>query len=274
MSKLPQAQRSPLKWAGSKHKLIPLLRELLPPGKRLIEPFAGSAVVSLNLDYPKYLLGEMNPDVVTFYTFLQNEGDAFMRYCKKYFKPENNCKEAYIHLRERFNLSKDPREKSALFLYLNRHGFNGLCRYNSSGKYNVPFGQMKYPEFPEQRIHLFRARLNKTKLVCQDFTKTMRQAKPGDVVYCDPPYVPLSETAKFKEYHTGRFSNDDQVALAELGRDLSKRGIPVIISNHDTEYTREIYKHAKVTSFPVARTISCNWQSRVPVSELLAIFTS
>ena len=264
--------RSILKWAGGKHRLIPRLTELMPKGKRFVEPFVGSGVVFLNLDYPKYLLGETNPDLMILYQVLQKADQRFIRYCRNFFVPENNCQSVYLEMRARFNSTQDPKEKAALFLYLNRHGYNGLCRYNLSGIYNVPFGQMKKPFFPEDRVKLLRERLKVAKLQCQDFTKTMTQAKVGDVVYCDPPYVPLSTTANFRQYSGNHFGDEQQAELAELARSLSKRGIPVLISNHDTEVTRELYRHAKITSFPVTRTISCNGAKRKPAQELIAVF--
>ena len=102
--------------------------------------------------------------------------------------------------------------------------------------------------------------------------ETFSLAKPGDVIYCDPPYVPLSKSAYFRAYTNKNFSDTDQITLAKLAIESANKGIPVIISNHDTEFTREQYRSASITSFPVKRLISCKASERKSVQELLAIF--
>jgi DNA adenine methylase len=110
---------------------------------------------------------------------------------------------------------------------------------------------------------------------CADYQDTMDKADPGDVVYCDPPYVPLSATSYFTDYHVGGFNWDDQILLAEKAEHLAERGIRVVISNHDTKEIRKLYRkgNAKITSFEVQRNISCNANKRNKVKELLAIFS-
>lgn len=112
-----------LKWAGSKYNCIKQVIDALPPGQRLIEPFAGSGVVFMNTNYSTYLMAESNLDLVQIFSFLQQQGESFIDYCEQYFKPETNCKTYYYQMRERFNASTSSQEKSALFLYLNRHGY-------------------------------------------------------------------------------------------------------------------------------------------------------
>jgi len=137
-----------LKWAGGKTKLIPLIRQQLPRAKRLIEPFAGSAAVSLALDFDEYVLNDANADLINLYQILQTEKHDFVDYAQSFFTPENNREMRYYELREQFNHTAERAEKAALFVYLNRHAFNGLCRYNGKGfqkpqragvKFNLPF---------------------------------------------------------------------------------------------------------------------------------------
>ena len=132
-----------LKWAGGKYRLIERIKEKLPPGKRLLEPFAGSCALSLNTDYDSYWLNDINADLINLYKTLQKDGPSFIAFCRAFFKDTNNTPEKFYELRQQFNTEKDIYSKAALFLYLNRHGYNGLCRYNSSGEFNVPFGQYK-----------------------------------------------------------------------------------------------------------------------------------
>lgn len=261
-----------LKWAGSKYNCLQEIIASLPPGRRLIEPFAGSGVVFMNTDYSSYLLGESNPDLVNIFTMLQSQGASFIDYCQNYFNPQFNTKERYYELRTDFNALDYSQQKAAVFLYLNRHGYNGLCRYNSKGIYNVPFGLYTKPYFPRHEMTLFHNKSQHAQFLRGDFRETFALAQPGDVIYCDPPYVPFAEHTKPLPYTQKKFSEADQIELAELAKETAARGIPVIISNHDTTFTRHHYKPARIKSFPVSRWISCQADQRQPVKELVAIF--
>ncbi|HHW40536.1 MAG TPA: Dam family site-specific DNA-(adenine-N6)-methyltransferase [Syntrophomonadaceae bacterium] len=261
-----------LKWAGNKYQIINRIREQLPPGKRLIEPFAGSAAVFLNTDYPAYLLCDNNQDLINLYRYLQKDGPRFIEYCKTYFVPENNNRERYYELRQEFNMTENRRKKAALFVYLNRHCYNGLCRYNSSGRFNTPFGRYRKPYFPEREMLFFWKKARRAVFLCLDFRESMAMAEPGDVVYCDPPYVPLSCTANFTSYSSEGFGPEEQRDLAREAERLAARGIPVLLSNHDTEFTRTVYASAQIISFGVQRSISCDGRNRGRAAEVLALF--
>lgn len=262
-----------LKWAGNKQKIVDRIREVLPAGKRLIEPFVGSGAVFMNTDYPAYLLADSNPDLINLFRQLQQEGPAFIAYCRSFFTPANNNPERYYHYRSLFNTTADARMKAALFLYLNRHGYNGLCRYNASGGFNVPFGRYRRPYFPEEEMHAFHVKSQHSVVFCRsDFEEIMASAQPGDVIYCDPPYVPLSATANFTSYHSRGFGLDQQCRLAKAAEAAARRNIPVVISNHATPFTEEIYAAARIYRFPVRRTISADIHNRNTVTELLAVF--
>ena len=239
-----------------------------------MEPFVGSAAIFLNTEFDNYLLADSNSDLINLYIQLQNEGSTFIKYCKRFFQPKNNCRNAFYDFREIFNETGDVRKKSALFLYLNRHGYNGLCRYNSSGEFNVPFGRYKQPYFPEKEMHFFHNKSSSAKFMHCRFTDTMRQAKQEDVVYCDPPYAPLSNTACFTDYFSGGFDWKQQIELAEWAGKLSRRGIRVVISNHDIKSITELYRNsgANMDQFKVRRTISCRADNREKVGELIAVF--
>ena len=261
-----------LKWAGGKYRLVERIKDQLPPGRRLVEPFAGSGAVFLNTDYPSFLLSDSNADLINLYQHLKEGGGDFIEHCRRYFTPAANREQEYYRLRARFNGAPGKQEKAALFLYLNRHGYNGLCRYNASGMFNTPFGKYKKPYFPEKEMLYFAQRAQRADFACRDFRKTMMSLEPGDIVYCDPPYAPLSVTANFTEYSGGGFGSREQEELAELAGKLAGRGIPVLLSNHDTEFTRQIYRGAKFTSFKVQRFISCRGNNRNKAAELLALF--
>jgi len=268
--------RSFLKWAGSKYAIRKHILEHLPAGKRLIEPFAGSGVIFLNSHYSSYTLGENNADLINLYQLIQQEGTGFIEDCRAYFAPKNNSAKIYYAFRNDFNNIlgnvSQKRQRALLFLYLNRHGYNGLCRYNSQGYYNVPFGQHNKVLFPEKRMLHFHEKSRNARFIHADFRQTLTSAKPGDIVYCDPPYVPLSDTAKFTRYTQQEFTQTDQAILAETAEQLASRGVCVVISNHDTPETRRYYCNASITSLSVQRNISCLGQNRQKAPELIAVF--
>lgn len=261
-----------LKWAGNKYGLIERITDLLPAGARLIEPFVGSGAVFLNSDYDAYVLADANPDLINLFVHLRDEGEQFIDYCRSFFVPENNVNQRYYELRSLFNQSDDTRLKSALFVYMNRHCFNGLCRYNSKGGFNAPFGRYKRPYFPAKEMRNFHRRAQRATFVRGRFAAVMDEAVEGDVVYCDPPYVPLSSTAHFTSYSADKFGFAEQTALAQKAAELAARGIPVMISNHHTEFTEQAYAQAETHTFDVARRISCQATNRRPATEVLALF--
>ncbi len=264
--------RTFLKWAGNKQRIVERIDELLPRGKRLIEPFVGSGALFLNTDFASYLLADSNRDLIDLYSTLQSEGADFIDFCRPLFSPENNTPDAYYALRTRFNQTTDRRLKSTIFLYLNRHCYNGLCRYNASGGFNVPFGRYKKPYFPQAEMEAFWAKSQQAQFCHADFATTIKAATPGDVVYCDPPYVPLSSTAHFTSYSAGGFGFDQQLALVAAAKAAAHRGVPVLISNHATPEIEEAYAGARIEHFQVQRYISADADNRNSVGELLALF--
>lgn len=182
-----------LKWAGNKFRIIDRVKRKLPEGKRLVEPFVGSAAVFLNTDYDRYLLCDSNRDLITLYSLLKEEGTAFIEVIRPLFSESNNTPERYYALRDEFNTSNDPAHRAALFVYLNRHGYNGLCRYNAKGGFNVPFGRYKRPYFPEQEMVAFHVKAQRARFKHQDFASTMKRSRQGDVIYCLYIINPASE---------------------------------------------------------------------------------
>ena len=184
----------------------------------------------------------------------------------------HNDSVAFYRFRAEFNQCKDAFRRAVLFLYLNRHCYNGLCRYNLRGEFNVPFGRYSKPYFPEEELYHFAERAQHATFVCQSYDVSMTNVAAGSVVYCDPPYAPLSATANFTAYHTDSFSMVQQQHLAQLAESLQGDSIPVLISNHDTELTRIWYQQAKLHKLQVRRSISRNGGTRNKVDELLALY--
>lgn len=270
---MSKKQRAFLKWAGGKFKLIEALSKHLPEGDRLVEPFVGAGSVFLNTDYPTYLLCDINQDLINLYKLVQTEPDRYIAAAKAMFVPEMNDKEAYYKVRTEFNLTKDPFIRSVYFLYMNRHGFNGLCRYNRKGGFNVPFGSYKKPYFPEKELRAFSEKSQAAEFKCISYEEAFELTIQGDVVYCDPPYAPLPSKASFTTYVGAGFSLDDQALLARKSRHTAiDRGIPVLISNHDTPLTRELYHGASFDTIKVQRNISQKGSARKKVDELMALY--
>ncbi|WP_114767324.1 Dam family site-specific DNA-(adenine-N6)-methyltransferase [Vibrio rhodolitus] len=266
-------QRAFLKWAGGKYGLVEDIQRHLPEARKLVEPFVGAGSVFLNTDYEQYLLADINPDLINLYNLLKESPEEYISEAKRWFVAENNRKEVYLDIRAEFNQTDNVMYRSLAFLYMNRFGFNGLCRYNKKGGFNVPFGSYKKPYFPEKELEFFAEKAKKATFVCEGYQETFKRARKGSVVYCDPPYAPLSTTANFTSYAGNGFSLDDQAALADIAETTAKqRGIPVLISNHDTTLTRRLYHGAELNVVKVKRTISRNGAGRNKVDELLALF--
>ncbi len=262
-----------LKWAGNKYRIMDHIQNMLPEGKRLVEPFAGSGAVFMNTDYPSYLLADNNADLISLFQILSTQGEDFIKICVRLFRDATNKEAYYYRRREEFNKTTDAVRKASLFLYLNRHGYNGLCRYNLKGGFNVPFGRYKKPYFPADEMLAFHVKSKRARFVHLDFDTVFSNLKTGDVVYCDPPYVPLSKSANFTTYSAGGFDLEQQHLLAQLAKRTRQQNIPVLISNHNTQFTRKAYKSAdNIKRLQVRRFISCNGQRRKPASELLALF--
>ena len=266
--------RAFLKWAGGKYSLTDVISKMLPKDECLIEPFVGAGSVFLNTNYKKYILNDINQDLINLYQILKDSPDAFIEDIRQFFVPKNNNEDSYYQLRAEFNASNDKYFRSLVFLYMNRYGYNGLCRYNKSGGYNVPFGRYKKPYFPEAEMNYFAEKAEKATFTCEGYRDSFTRANTSSVIYCDPPYVPLSKTASFTSYAGNGFTLDDQADLANAAEEIVlKKSIPVLISNHDTIWTRKIYEHAKkIKSIQVARTISQKGGSRDKVAELLALY--
>jgi len=265
--------RPPLKWAGGKYKLVDKIAKYLPKGGRLIEPFVGSGAVFLNLEYDEYYLNDINKDLINLYKTIQHDGHEFIEFAKSFFIPKFHSENRFYDLRERFNFSDDIVEKSAILIYINKFGFNGLIRYNASGGMNVPFGHhKKMPYFPEKELIHFFNKSKKAVFRCMDFEKVINRAKANDVIYCDPPYFPISKTANFTAYSSGGFAENQQISLSLLAEKMKAKGIPIVISNHYTPATVKLYKVARKYKFPVQRMISCNGEKREKAMEILAVY--
>jgi DNA adenine methylase len=249
-----------LKWAGGKRWLVPQMEALWAPhrGRRLVEPFVGSMAIALGLQPRRALLNDTNPHLINFYCWLQKGLmiDIAMA----------NDRDLYYRHRERFNElirrgEGDSQEAAELFYYLNRTCYNGLCRFNTRGEFNVPFGRYKTINYTED-FRMYKEILADWELTSGDFTQIAVQA--DDFIYADPPY-----DVEFTNYSPGGFSWEDQVRLAEW---LARHPGPVVASNQATPRVMDLYRRLGFATETVEapRRISCTGD-RTPAPEMVAV---
>ena len=252
--------KPPLKWAGGKRWLVPHLAQVWQrySDRRYVEPFCGGLAVVLGLQPSRALLNDVNPHLINFYRHLQSgmQPRIEMRYDEQLF---------YRH-RERFNhliqnAGAHSREAAELFYYLNRTCFNGLCRFNKSGQFNVPFGTyntIRYAKQFDEYVEVFK----QWEFTSADIEKVRIEQR--DFIYADPPY-----DAEFTTYSPGGFSWTDQRRTAEL---LAQHPGPVVISNQATARVVELYGELgfELSYLAGPRRISCTGD-RTAAREVLAI---
>ncbi|MDU5549042.1 MAG: Dam family site-specific DNA-(adenine-N6)-methyltransferase [Citrobacter freundii] len=273
--------RSPIKWAGGKTRIMPQLLKHLPKADCLIEPFVGSGTVFLNTNYRSYILCDSNRALINFFRVLTADTERLINIARSMFHGDNT-RERYYERRKLFNSMQwsdttkaDPALLyAALFLYLNRHGYNGLYRANLKGEFNVPFGKHAEPYFPEAEIRLFAEKANDTKAIFMhsDFRLSIRAvvyASYDAVIYCDPPYIPASETANFTAYGKPFTLDDHRSLVTNLLNAHRQFGHRAVISNSDTPETREIYSAFNLHSLSVRRSVSA--KSRDMAGEVIGV---
>ncbi|MEG0098725.1 MAG: Dam family site-specific DNA-(adenine-N6)-methyltransferase [Citrobacter sp.] len=273
--------KSPLKWVGGKTRVMPQLLEHLPKADCLIEQFVGSGTVFMNTDYRRYVLCDSNRALINFFRVVTTDTERLINIARSMFHGDNT-RERYYERRKLFNSMQwsdttkaDPALLyAALFLYLNRHGYNGLYRANLKGEFNVPFGKYAEPYFPEAEIRLFAEKANDTKAVFMhsDFRLSIRAvvyASYDAVIYCDPPYIPASETANFTAYGKPFTLDDHRSLVTNLLNAHRQFGHRAVISNSDTPETREIYSAFNLHSLSVRRSVSA--KSRDMAGEVIGV---
>lgn len=256
-----------LKWAGNKTAIMPELIKRLPAGPRLVEPFAGSCAVMMSTDYPAYLVADINPDLINLYRVIAEDCENFIALARAVFE-SMSLAESYYRVREVFNHDQELNRlrRAVYFLYLNRHCYRGLCRYNLQGIFNVPYGNYKEPYFPESEIRSFAEKAKRATFICASFEETLEMVEAGDVVYCDPPY-----DGTFTKYHTAGFNDDEQYLLASLLERLATQGHTVVVSNSDTALTRSLYRAFKIHTLTAKRSIGVAAGEGKAAAEIIAV---
>ena len=258
--------------------MLPEIRTLLPSFDRYHEPFLGGGAVFFDLVSTgrsfSANLSDVNPHLVNVYTVVRDDVLSLVRllriHARKY---RTGGSEYYYRIRREWDQGSPP-ERAAKFLMLNRTCYNGLFRLNSSGMFNVPHGRYSDPTIcDEERLVSASAALKhaQTKIAVCDFEFSLRGARKGDFVYLDPPFDPLSKTARFVSYTENGFQGEEQERVARVFKSLDKRGCKVLLSNSDTPLIRNLYAEFSSTTLvkDVMRAINCNASSRGHHTELL-----
>lgn len=275
------AVRPFVKWAGGKGQLLPELSRRLPRKfRRYHEPFVGGAALFFHLYnsgrlQDGALLCDFNPELVLCYQVVRDEPEALIAALKQHERHRLD-REYFMDVRgwdRRPDFAqRGAVERAARTIFLNRTCYNGLYRQNNKGQFNAPFGYYKNPLICDpDNMRAASAALKRAELFVGDFGDVAARAKPGDLVYFDPPYVPVSATASFTHYTGQTFGPDDQRRLARLFDELMERGVYVMLSNSHTPLSRELYAaHAVSTSVVLAsRKINCDGRKRGNVEELI-----
>lgn len=268
-----------LKWVGGKAQLLSQFEQYYPKDfNNYFEPFIGGGALFFNLSPTKAHINDVNATLISTYKNIKNKPEEVMKILKKLEneyknRNEENQKELFYKIRDEFNnTSNTELKKSAYLIFLNKTCFNGMYRENSKGGFNTPFGKAKNPTILDrENILLVSKVLKHTKLTSVSFEKAVAEAKKGDFVYFDPPYHPLTETAKFTSYHKDSFTKEDQLKLRDVFDELDKRGCYVMLSNSHTPFINEIYKKYRRETVMANRAINCKASGRGKIKELLIL---
>ena len=271
-----------LRWAGGKRKLAGFIANSFPTkldysSAHYYEPFLGGGALAFytgQKESPFYIpgsrihLSDTNPDLISAYQVLRDEPLTLMKHLTKLGKKTD--REAFETVRASRPTTKI--EIAARFIYLNKTCFNGLWRVNSKGEFNVPWGKLQNPRIFDESILMANSlRLRGANIAKRDFLSTLKTAHKGDLVYLDPPYIPLSSSSSFSKYSKLDFDISNHEQLANSIKSLTKRGVFVVLSNSDTSDTRRIFGESmNLYQISVGRSISASSESRKRVNEVIA----
>ena len=266
-----------LKWAGGKRQMLPDLIRMLPDSwNSYLEPFAGGLALFSELCNRSRIssgkISDTNPELINFYRVVKKFPDDLIESLAGY--RSGNFASFYYRCRAEFNeiRGSDNRrvERAALFLYLNRHCYNGLWRVNRMGEFNVPFGKYVKPYMPDRQwIMEFHSSFDSVEIAEQDFAESTLTAKPGDLVYFDPPYSPVSKTSNFTDYTAGGFQMEDQERLRRICIDLDRKGVNFILSNSFSREMLELFADFNCMRVSARRNINSVAGLRSGHSELI-----
>ncbi len=263
----PARARPFLKWVGGKGRLLDQFRDLLPDEfERYFEPFLGGGALFFAQAPERAVLADLNAELVDCYRAIRDSVDDVIKALRKH-KYE---KEHYYEVRLRGPESLPLPRRAARTIFLNRSGYNGLYRVNRAGRFNVPFGRHVNPTLCDaSNLRACSKALQRVELKCCDFATAVGDARAGDFVYFDPPYVPISSTANFTQYAAEGFGWQEQRDLAAVFRELAAHGASVMLSNSDTPEVRGLYRGFRIDRVAASRSVNSNPERRGKVAEIV-----
>lgn len=262
IKKLESIQAKPiLKWAGGKTQMLNDILPKVPSSyNRYIEPFLGGGALFFTLQPENAVIADSNPELINVYRQVSDCVDEVIDHLKKY----KNTKEMFYAVREQDWAMLSKAEAAARTIYLNKTCYNGLYRVNKKGQFNVPYGKYVNPKICDADALYAASRvLKKAEILCGDYMLVLEHyAQPGDFVFLDPPYLPISEYSDFKRYTKEQFYEEDHVELAKTVMRLHEMGCHVILTNSNHPLVHELYSPFNIDVIQTKRYISCSGGNR------------
>jgi DNA adenine methylase len=274
LTKAPVRAPAPIvKWVGGKGRILGQLEPLLPDGvemMRHVEPFFGGGALFFKRQPERALVADINPTLINVYESVRDDVNGVITHLRALAR-EGHGKDAYYAVRKRYNhVRLDRAERAATFIYLNKTCFNGLHRVNRRGEFNVPAGRYKNPKILDvAALHAASAALHRAEIRNEGFEGLLESARPGDFIYFDPPYAPVSDTANFTSYAREGFGPEMQVRLRDVYRVLDRRGCRLMLSNSDVRFIRDLYRGFEIDTVAAPRAVNCDATRRGKVSEVV-----
>lgn len=272
----PEAPRPFIKWVGGKRRLLPVLLEQVPRSfRRFHEPFLGggafffAAATAFPRPHSPALLADRNLRLIRTYRAVRDDVEGLIGRLREYAAHHDRAQFEAVRALDPDTFAADA-DVGAWFIYLNKTGYNGLYRVNRRGVFNVPFGRQANPTIcDDQNLRACARALAGVELRHAAFDESTADAAPGDFVYFDPPYVPLSATADFTGYTEDGFTHSDHERLRDHAATLAARGVHVVLSNSDTPLVRALYDGFRQAQVYMPRAVNRDATKRGPVAELL-----
>jgi DNA adenine methylase len=261
-----------VKWVGGKRQLLASIEKhlKLEPGAAYHEPFIGGGAVFFHLQPKRATITDSNERLIRTYKGIKKNVEGVITRLRAYAAKHE--KRFYLSMRARdIDATDDDVEIAAWFVYLNRTGYNGLYRVNSNNGFNVPFGDYKNPTICDaENLRACSRALKGARIEKRDFGAVLGRAKPGDFVYLDPPYIPLTATSRFTDYTSEGFSDAEQVRLRDIALELKRSGVTVLLSNSSAPRVYDLYeKHFECVEVDARRSVNCKPNGRGRIPELL-----
>ncbi len=250
-----------LKWAGGKTQMLPDLLPKVPTSYgRYIEPFFGGGALFFSLCPEKAIIADSNPELINLYRQVADNVESVIFYLKQY----ENTSEIFYSVRSLDWEQLSKPEAAARTLFLNKTCYNGLYRVNKKGQFNVPYGKYKNPKICDtEALYAASSALKKAEIICGDYSLVLEHyAQPGDFIFLDPPYLPISEYSDFKRYTKEQFYEEDHVELAKEVIRLHEKGCHILLTNSNHPLVHELYAPFKIDIIQTKRHISCRGNTR------------